>query len=96
MKLNQTMRIISTAALVLFILHAAAQTAKQEGDAGSAEPMFTMPVKDLCEIPFSGKDDDIMFIVPALYHEPRSFGTIGVMPQAGAYRIHFPEPKSAR
>lgn len=58
--------------------------------------MLTVPVKDISKIPFTGKDDDILFIVPPLYEESRAFGTIDVMPQAGAYRINFPEPKCAR
>jgi hypothetical protein len=55
----------------------------------------TILIKEIKEIKVTPEEEP-MFIVPALYNEPKRYGTIDVLNQAGAFRINFPEPPSAR
>lgn len=91
------MRTITLTGLLLLLLQQAqAQTAQRKDEGSGKGAMFTVPTRELSQIPLAPlKDDDVLFIIPCLYFE-KEIVTIDVMPQAGAYRINFPEPRSAR
>ena len=83
--------IVFIISLLFFALRADAQTTDARKETVEAMPMLSVPVRDLNEIPFAGKEDDILFITPNP-HFDKKIVTIDVMPQAGAFRINFPEP----